>query len=369
MSGIKSSTFKGNMKPRGVPNPTRKAVRVASASGSAAMPSSTNSTSSSLVYSRRYLDWNRLTFAYHAVGSQDSTFDLERGLRVTSDVTAARRELNLTSLYGCAPQTYCVSCRPFASNGSIYGLIQVALAATVVNQSRADIPRLIIVNTGSIRFDLVQGPFTFDDSYIVSPFNNRFLFIPNVPYAEASQVLGVLNAGPYQKKRSDPEYAEMGIISPFNGNDGCTDPTLYSPASNHLLNDKHSLKPRSITRRQTPPPFQLTPGYTTTDDFGTDGDDTPHSPLPRFPIPNDVQANASFPRDGSDPAVVDLIFIDFIATRFVLPALNSVARRNYTTADVTLYMPEDFSTNDYLPEYARRAWSQGPRCAVGQGVS
>lgn len=367
LSGINSTTFTGNMRPRGVPNPTRKATSNSTASASAILPSATNMTSSSLVYARRYLDWNRLTFAYHAVGSQDSTFDYGNGIVVSAEITEARRELNLTALYGCAPQTYCQSCAPFGSNGSIYGLIPIALAATVVNESRADIPRLIILNTGSIRFDLVQGPFTYDDSFIVSPFNNRFQFIPDVPYAQASQVLGVLNAGPYQKKR-DQSPSEMGIINPYNGDDGCADPTMYRPAA-HLQNkqepnNRQRLRSRSITRRQD---LQFTPGYITTDDFGTDGDDTPHSAIPRYPIPNDVQANASFPTDGSDPETVDLVFIDFIAQRFVIPAINSVGG-NYTMDDVMLYMPPDFSTQDYLPEYARRFWSQGPSCPVGQGV-
>lgn len=374
MSGINSTKFKGNMKPRGVPNPTRKAIRVATASGSAAVPTATNATSSanmtsnSLVYSRRYLDWNRLTFAYHAVGSQDSTFDSGNGLRVTGELTQARRELNLTALYGCAPQTYCQSCRPFGSNGSIYGLIPIALAATVVNESRADIPRYIILNTGSIRFDLVQGPFTYDDSFIVSPFNNRFLFIPNVPYAQASQVLGVLNAGPFQKRKRNQAPSHFGITKPFNGDDGCADPTSYR-SSSHLRAENSGLRPRSgpITRRQPPPSLEITPGYTTTDDFGTDGDDTPHSPIPRYPIPNDVQANASFPTDGSDPDTVDLVSIDFLYKDFVLPAVNSVGG-NYTMGDVMMYMPDEFSTQDYLPEYAKRFWSQGPSCEVGQGV-
>ncbi|KAF7507007.1 hypothetical protein GJ744_011031 [Endocarpon pusillum] len=372
MSGINSTTFRGNMRPRGVPNPSRRAVRNATVSGSAATPSATNPTSSfssSLVYSRRYLDWNRLTFAYHAVGSQDSTFDYSSGRRVTNDITAARRELNLTALYGCAPQTYCQSCRPFGTNGSIYSLISIALAATVVNESRADIPRLIIINTGSIRFDLVQGPFTYDDNFIVSPFVNRFQFLPNVPYSIARQVLGVLNAGPNQKRKRDPMSSNLGFLKSFNGDNGCADPTLYGASSKLPSHHGHNLRPRSITRRQAPPPLnELTPGYVTTDDFGSDGDDTPHSPVPSYPIPNDVQANASFPTDGSDPESVDLIFLDFIATRFVLPAVNRVGG-NYTASDIQLYMPADFSTQDYLPEYARRFWSQGPSCPVGEGVS
>lgn len=159
MSGINSSTFNGNHKPRGVPNPTRKAIKVSNTTSTATAPTSSSSTSN-LVYSRRYLDWNRSTFEYHAVGSQESTFDYHSGQRVTAEITQDRKQLNLTALYGCAPETYCQSCKPFGADGNIFGLLQTALAATVVNESRADVPRLIIINTGSVRFDLVKGPFT-----------------------------------------------------------------------------------------------------------------------------------------------------------------------------------------------------------------
>lgn len=152
MSGINSSTFKGNVNPRGVPNPTQPAINVTATGG--------NLTKSNLLYQRRYLDFNRLTFAYHAVGSQDNTFDFHSGERVTELITTDRTALNLTALYGCAPATYCQSCKPFGAEGNIFPLLATALATTVINQSRADIPRLIIINTGSVRFDLVEGPFT-----------------------------------------------------------------------------------------------------------------------------------------------------------------------------------------------------------------
>jgi 2',3'-cyclic-nucleotide 2'-phosphodiesterase (5'-nucleotidase family) len=265
MSGIKSKTYHGNIKPRGVPHPTQKAVKVATGAASAA-PTSTDS--SSLMYSRRYLDWNRLTFAYHAEGLQDNTFDTSIGKDVTHEITQERKALNLTALYGCAPETYCQYCKPFGADCNIFTLLETALAKTVINESRADIPRLIIINSGSISFDLVQGPFTFDDSFIVSPFSDAFQFIPNVPYAEASKFIGILNAGPFQKR--DQLTQSDFNFSPLNG-ETCVDP----PVSHN----PHALERRAFTRRATP---ALTPGYTTTDDFGTDGDDTPHSKIPDF---------------------------------------------------------------------------------------
>lgn len=364
MSGVNSSIFRGNQKPRGVPNPSRKAIKASNTTSNPTAPTS----SSNLVYSRRYLDWNRLTFEYHATGSQDSTFDYHSGQRVTTEITQARKQLNLTALYGCAPETYCQSCKPFGADGNIFGLLETALAATVVNESRADIPRLIIINTGSIRFDLVKGPFTFDDSFIVSPFDDAFQFIPDVPYKLANQVLGILNAGPFQKRSVDVKSSNLSIRNfdfdtPFIPSDTCTS-LDEDDARYRSLRERSEPLTRNVRVRQSP---ALTPGYITTDDFGTDGDDTPHSKIPFYKQPNDVQANASFPTSGL-PETVDLVFLDFIGAGYVIPALNSVGG-DYSMDDVSYYVDKSFTTNSYLPEYARRFWQAGvPNCPVGEGV-
>jgi len=82
------------------------------------------------------------------------------------------------------------------TEGNIFSLLSKALSATVINPDRSTVPRYIIINTGSIRFDLVQGPFSFDDSFIVSPFDDAFQYIPNVPFAQAKQVLTILVSYP-----------------------------------------------------------------------------------------------------------------------------------------------------------------------------
>ncbi|KAL8715608.1 MAG: hypothetical protein Q9220_000945 [cf. Caloplaca sp. 1 TL-2023] len=370
MSGINSTTFTGNQKPRGVPNPTRKAIKVTNST----TPTNGTSAPSNLVYSRRYLDWNRLTFEYHATGSQESTFDYHSGERVTAEITQDRKQLNLTALYGCAPETYCQSCKPFLAEGNIFNLLQTALAATVINASRADVPRLIIINTGSIRFDLVKGPFTFDDSFIVSPFDDAFQFLPNVPYSLASQVIGILNAGAFQKRNlgssnsadesRNLETRDFDFNIPLIPSDACTAPDDEHTHTSHLRPRTGPLTRNPLHRRAP----ALTPGYVTADDFGTDGDDTPHSKIPFFSQPNDLQANASFPADGSTPQTVDLVFLDFIGAGYVVPALNKIGGA-YTAADISYYLPKSFTTNSYLPEYAKRFWQGGvPNCPVGQGV-
>lgn len=166
--------------PAGVPNPTRRA---------------TNASSAPWTYARRYLDWNRLTFEYHASGSQTNftadpaAFDTAAGVNTTGQIYDFRQQLNLTARLGCSPQLWCQSCAEFNSSGSIYTLLSQALSAVVVNETRADKARVTIVNTGSVRFDLHKGPFLYDDAFIVSPFEDIFLYIPDVPYSIASAAL------------------------------------------------------------------------------------------------------------------------------------------------------------------------------------
>ena len=352
MSGIESKTCKAQHNPKGVPNPTRSAVAPASTgtgSASAHLPSSTSN--STLRYARRYLDWNRNTFAYHAKGSQRYTeFDTSAGVSVTNEITSERAKLNLTDLYGCAPATYCQYCKPFLAEGNIFGLLQTALATVVVNETRKDVPRLIIINTGSVRFDLAKGPFTYDDSFIVSPFKDAFQFIPDVPYEQASQVLGILNAGPFQKKKRDLATADFGFSPILADRDTCLDP----PLTHHYEGvTRRSKQGGRLIRRQSTAP---NPGYTTKDDFGTDGDDTVHSAIPNFSQPNDLQANASFPLDGSMPETVDLVFLDFIAS-YIVDALNQPdVGGDFSLSQVEYYIDESFTTNSYLPAYAKVAW-------------
>ena len=93
------------------------------------------------------------------------------------------------NLDGCVPQSYCQTCVSFTDRSNIFTVLADALGTIVVNPDRADTPRIVLTNTGGIRFDLVKGPFTYDDNFIVSPFRDVFFYIPDVPYAQASTLL------------------------------------------------------------------------------------------------------------------------------------------------------------------------------------
>lgn len=359
LSGIESSNCESKA-PSGVPNPTRKPKPPVTNATSIGYSTPSSTGSADLLVARRYLDWNRLTFAYHAEGSQSySTFDTAKGKNITSEITSDRKLLNLTSLYGCAPRSYCQTCTPFLAEGNLFGLLQTALSTVVINETRKDTPRLIIINTGSVRFDLAQGPFTYDDSFIVAPFKDAFQFLPDVPYSQASKVLGILNAGPWQKKR-DLSTSDFNFSPLLADRDTCVDPPLT-----HASGVAKRSKGRVIRRQVAAP----SAGYTTTDDFGTDGDDTIHKAIPHFSQPNDLQANASFPTDGSLPEKVDLVFLDFIAKNVVAALNEPDVGGSYSVNDVSYYLPEEFTTNSYLPAYAKIAWQDNvPNCPVGSGI-
>lgn len=110
-----------------------------------------------------------------------------------------------------------------------------------------------------------------------------------------------------------------------------------------------------------------TSSSTTKDDFGTDGDDTPHTGIPDYPLPVYQEVKVGLPSDGSSPAVADLVFIDFFADKLV-EALNTLGGK-YTKNDYKPYMPAGYTTNNYLVDYVKTHWQANiANCPVGQGV-
>jgi hypothetical protein len=54
-----------------------------------------------------------------------------------------------------------------------------------------------LLNTGGIRFDLLQGNFTLNDEKMVSPFRNSFMVLKDIVYEDAKIVLYWLNTGKF----------------------------------------------------------------------------------------------------------------------------------------------------------------------------
>jgi hypothetical protein len=300
----------------------------------------------STTYKRRYID-NNLFGYYHHTGLNKSTFPTELGKNVSETIRRARKAMGLDELFGCAPQDYYLNRAEYPSNNSILSLLDTQILPNIIiGEDRSDIPRLAIINTGGIRFDIFQGPFTKDTVYIVCPFSNGFEYIRDVPYAAAKNLLALLNNGGPIFEGSNlqnwvlapPEQRAIRqnvVVDAHAHGRHYYQPNLQNPLSPQSSNDP-----------------ALVPGYTTKDDAGEDGDDTLHSPISFYRVPNCIQSEIAFPEDRN-PEKVDLVFLSFIKP-WVLLGMRFLGQA-YNATDVLPYM-EDKSFSSLLGNWMKEHW-------------
>ena len=147
-------------------------------------------------FARRYID-NNLYSLYHHTNTTNITFPTQAGLNISTAIHTARKRLQLDQFRGCAPQPFYVHRAPYPSNTSIFTWLQTSvLPSQLQNERRAahdGKKALTLTNTGAMRFDIFEGPFTRDTELLVSPFTNEFRFLADVPWGVAKRVLTLLN--------------------------------------------------------------------------------------------------------------------------------------------------------------------------------
>ncbi|KAI0172645.1 Metallo-dependent phosphatase-like protein [Hypoxylon sp. FL1284] len=314
-----------------------------------------------VTFRRRYIDNNLFGLHYHT-GLNETTFPTEHGRNVSKMITEGRKALKLDNLIGCAPQDLWMSRAPYPSNTSIFSWLETqVLPDSIVNEERKDVPRLAIVNTGAIRFDIFQGGFTKDSTYLISPFVSKFNYIADVPYAVASKVLEILNNGGQVFKTGalDAKHLtppEQVAPSPFLYK---SVPKPETDGAKPLFVDQDTQqKPLSANAEAGDP--ELIGGYTTHDDMGDDGDDAVHSPIQFYEVPNCFQSKIAFPppaegQDAAqDPETVDLVFVDYVQP-WIIPALK-FSGGDYSTDDVKVY--SNSTLTDLIAGWAKGHWGQ-----------
>jgi hypothetical protein len=290
-----------------------------------------------LRFERRYID-NNLFGYYHHTGLNASTFPTEQGKNVTRFIADARNEMDLDHTFGCAPRDYWTNRAPFPHVDSVYSLMtDEVLPSILVPADRADVPRLAITNTGGLRFDIFKGRFTRDTTLIVCPFDNQFNYIRDVPFSVAKKVLPLLNAGGQVfAAAAEEEGLQSWRLAPpmqMSMPDDIPWEDYNSLAAMRASMDRNKAQHAVGGESEAP---KLVPGYTTRDDAGHAGDDTVHSPITFYRVPNCIQAEISFPQQG-DPETVDLVFLDFVEP-WILLALRYVGGGQYGKDDVESYM-------------------------------
>lgn len=263
-----------------------------------------------LSFNRRYMDNNLWSF-YHHTNLNETTFPTVKGKSVSEMISKARSALKLDKLYGCSPENFWMSRAKYPSKNSIYSWLEETV---LPDGLRGERPALAIVNTGAIRFDLFKGQVTEDSTYMLSPFTGGFRYTKGVPYEKAVKILEVLNKAPR-------------ILSQKSASAFLVPPEQLAWTSDIEIDD-NSFKSDQIRfdASDSAPGMELIPGYTTRDAGGTDGDDTIHSPISFYSLPNCIQAFIPTEKSEDHPTkseTVDLIYLEFlepfidVAARFV----------------------------------------------------
>ncbi|OAP59912.1 hypothetical protein AYL99_04914 [Fonsecaea erecta] len=285
---------------------------------------------------RRYID-NNLYSLYHHSGHNASTFHSERGRNISAAIGEAREALDLDQTFGCAPKDLWMSRAPYPSNDSIFSWLEEEVFPGIVSDvRRGDRPHLVITNTGAIRFDIFKGAFTKDSTYIICPFTSGFHYIKDVPYSKAKHLITMLNrAGPIFEN-VDPSYAMWKLVPPEQI--GVKEDNVVVLSDHHVRGHSLQISLSDHDREN------LTPGYTTHDDLGDDGDDTVHSPISFYEVPNCVQSTINPHPDTIDLETDEGIVVDVVFNEFIEPWIILAFRflgLEYSDEDVDQYMPGD----------------------------
>ncbi|KAN0073228.1 Metallo-dependent phosphatase-like protein [Elaphomyces granulatus] len=315
-------------------------------------------------FSRTYIDNNLFSFLHHA-DLDESRFHTEHGQNVSRMIEDARKTLHLDVVHGCAPKDLWMTRVPYPSDNNIYSWLEnEVLPDSLRDKSRHGTPALAIVNTGAIRFDIFKGPFTRDTTFIISPFTNGFRYIKDVPRETAERVLDVLNSQPRVLAVTQPgdDYRNE-LAPPIQRN---RDHDMIA-AYNFVPEDKIKFEAllHQVPLSNEPSRPNILPGYTTRDDGGDDGDDTIHSPIPTFRVPNCIQASIQPDLDSTNSDVkrevvpaeaekVDLVYVDFIERHMIEAAKFSGLDVDFKK-ESAVYMPGGRLT-DLILTWVKENW-------------
>ncbi|KAF2645098.1 ser/Thr protein phosphatase-like protein family [Massarina eburnea CBS 473.64] len=306
-----------------------------------------SSQSSELKFERRYIDKNLYSLQHHS-GKDSTTFPTQHGQNVTKAIDDARKSLGLNHRFGCAPRNLWVSRRPYPHEESIFTWLDTELLPTALETNGRK--AIMILNTGGIRFDVFQGPFTKDTKFLISPFTSGVRYIKDVPWKAANQVLKLLND-------EGPILAAMGeknaYLKPAEHVAAQYRPQMYSASESQdvFAHSPHLQEPLSSS--DSGDKDSLFPGYTTKDDVGTDGDDTLHSAIAFYRVPNCIQSTINFKASEDEPEVVDVMYNEFVE-KWIILALEYLGE-SYSVEDTHSYA-EGKSFTDIMTDWVKEHW-------------
>jgi len=347
-------------------------------------------------FSRRYIDTNPRNFAFHAGLKHAGELSTPEGRFARSAMDAVAEAWNLTQLFGLVPSDYYLERVPYGHPQSLITLLRDRVLPEIVRPaepSRAHRPSVILVNSGSQRFDVYAGPFSKNDQYVVSPFRDDFLYLADVPWRLARRLVHGLNEEGEDESKvpggEDPEgghpaggaaehvlqrslarqwadywaqrLRESGLLGPSPSR-AAPAPMLSGRPEQARRLEELLLQLRTHPESVETPHSALAPlrdahpaslGYVTIDECPGQGDDTRHTPVPYSAEQQDYVASDPVPEPAEEERV-DVVMVDFILKR-VLRLLNMWdTQRRYTAADAKVW--GNVSTQWLYPLFVEHAW-------------
>lgn len=290
-------------------------------------------------FSRSYIDFNLDSFLHHSRQSSIEEFDTEKGLSISSSIKSIRKDLELNKVLGYVKKSnYYLDYAPLTSPKNIFKFFTDKVLPTLnsTNENSTILPndnRIIIINTGSVRYDLYMGKYTVDSEYIVSPFRNEWVKLA-IPKKYAVKIAPKLNEWDYITA------LKMDLTPHIRG----------SERGDANQEEVYEMEQEADSESQAVLSKRLSKGYITQDDFGTDGDDTRHRPVVNFPIPNVVLSVQI--HDISDNELVDVVFYNFITSNIIW-ALKELDFTEDVTKEVEFYSDQYLGKllNNYIQSY------------------
>lgn len=334
---------------------------------------------------RRYIDANPRNFAFHAGLAHVGELSTARGRYVRAVMDAVARAWDLPHLYGLVPQDYFLDRFPAHANHSLLALLTRRILPEIVrpaNPRHTHVPTVVLLNSGSQRFDVLAGPFTKNDQYITSPFRDDFLYVADVPWRVARTLVHALNRrGATHNAPGPAQHAAQGaadsVFQRYLGRQwaaywagearsqsAAPAATTGRPEQARRVDELRA----QLAANETDSPLldgRASLGYVTIDACPGPGDDTVHTPVPFSADQPDYVAAHPEPPPDDDEARVDVVFVDFILAPLLALLNDADGARTYTSADAhrwgnvsTQWLYPRFAAHAWRPEDAARAWAE-----------
>ncbi|ORX37264.1 vacuolar protein [Kockovaella imperatae] len=302
---------------------------------------------------RRFIDANRHSYMYHTRTTPE-TFDTTLGHRISTYLLDLASSLNISDSLGTAPHDLFLSRVPAGHPNHVNTVWTEQVIPTVLRDPKRIGKKVVMMNAGSLRFDLFRGEFNRNDELTISPFASAFAYT-RMKAGLARQITlqmnlnGATKFAPFSMdtigRTVKEEDQRVERIYRKNLRDQWVEFEMRSASGPLKLSEQMPFS-SAVSKG-------LTMGYVTRDSCPGIGDDVEHIPVPYSNAQVDF-IQSPFP-DAHDDELVDVVVMDFTLDDFFIAVKMLDPLSNLGFEDMKPYA-EGISVNVMWGLYASQAW-------------